>query len=416
MFGQRYILDSIVQAHPNLVNLDANVLQHADSSAYFQKFFKSLDSVYTGTKNKVHIFHIGGSHIQADIYSNRLRTYLQSCGENTMAQRGFVFPYSLAKTNNPANYRIYSEGGNWRGYRNSIRKDSIAWGLSGITAIMDDPVDTLCVEANYKSYTGRPYRFNKLRVFCNTWNDCYNIEPLNNDLVKDVFVDNNNYFVEYDLNDNVEYIELQIRQSDTLANEPFMMMGMEFINDDPGVEYTSIGVNGADFNAFARSAFFEKQLSLYKPDMFIVSIGTNDTYKPSSAFDPEKFRSDYEAFIQMIQRVNPDCAILLTVPNDSYYRRKYPNQNTAKAEKIIYELADKYNMAVWNFYEIMGGLKSSQTWYKHHLMPRDRIHFTRVGYHIKSDLLMKAFVSAWENATGREPGSMFKTVLENAHE
>lgn len=49
-------------------------------------------------------------------------------------------------------------------------------------------------------------------------------------------------------------------------------------------------------------------------------------------------------------------------------------------------------------------------------MPRDRIHFTQRGYHIKSDLLLKAFVGAWEKASNREPGSLLKIILENAHE
>lgn len=416
VLGQRYVLDSVLVEHPDLVNLEANRFLYADSSDYFQRFFKSLDSVYRGEKEKVHIFHIGGSHIQADIYSNRLRTYLQSSGKYTMGQRGFVFPYHLAKTNNPANYKVESGSGNWRGVRNSIKRDTIAWGLSGITAVFEDNLDTLCVEANHKSYTGKPYRFDKFRLFCNTWGQCYEVTPLDSSLVKDIRVDEKNFFVEYALRDKVAYIELEVKKTDSLAKDPFLMMGMEFMNDDPGIEYTSIGVNGADFPSYARSAYFEQQLGLYKPDMFIISIGTNDTYKPASRFEPDKFRSDYEAFIQMIQRINPDCAILLTVPNDSYYRRRYANPNTAKAEEIILELAQKYGMAVWNFYEIMGGFKSSQKWYRYGLMPRDRIHFTRKGYHIKSDILMKAFVTEWEKATGKEPGSMFQTIVENAYE
>lgn len=83
---------------------------------------------------------------------------------------------------------------------------------------------------------------------------------------------------------------------------------------------------------------------------------------------------------------------------------------------MILELAEKYGMAVWDFYEIMGGFRSSQKWYQKRIMPRDRIHFTQRGYHIKSDLLLKAFVGAWEKASNREPGSLLKIILENAHE
>ena len=164
-----------------------------------------------------------------------------------------------------------------------------------------------------------------------------------------------------------------------------------------------------------RSAYFENQLGLYKPDLFIISIGTNDAYMPKADFKPEEFRANYEAFIQMIQRVNPQCAILLTVPNDDYYRRRYANKNTAVQAEIILELAQKYQMATWNFYEIMGGLGSSHKWYKKKLMPRDRIHFTYLGYSIKADLLLKAITDAWAQSTNRNAELLLDT-FKKQHE
>src|SRR5690606_15731483 len=110
----------------------------------------------------------------------------------------------------------------------------------------------------------------------------------------------------------------------------------------------------------------------------------------------------------MIQRINPDCAILLTVPNDDYYKRKHPNSNTAVQQKIIMELAQKYQMAVWDFYEIMGGLGSSNKWYRNKLMPKDRIHFTFLGYNIKGDLFMDALIDAWSNSTKRDKDELLK--------
>ena len=413
--AQRFVLDSVLKVHPDLVNMEANVFKYADSSYYFKHFFRALDSVYEGKKEKVHIFHIGGSHVQADIYPNRLRTYLQSSSEFTMSQRGFVFPFLLANTNNPANYKVTSKT-RWKGMRSSQKRDSIAWGLAGISAVFKDSIDTIRVVANHKSYTKKPYYFNKLRIFYNTWNTGYSIVPLDSSTIVNSRLDNEFHYLEYVFNDSKEEFEFQVIKTDSTTTEPFLMMGMELLNDEPGIEYTSIGVNGADFPSYFRSAFFEKQLRLYKPDMFIVSMGTNDTYMPESHFDVEKFKNNYESFILMIQRVNPECAILLAVPNDSYYLRKQPNPNTVKAEGVILELAEKYGMAVWDFYEIMGGFRSSQKWYQKRIMPRDRIHFTQRGYHIKSDLLLKAFVGAWEKASNREPGSLLKIILENAHE
>lgn len=401
--AQHYVLDSIKPSLGHLINFEANTFKNAENSPAFDLFFAKLDSIYSGKKEKLHIFHIGGSHIQADIYSNKIRTYLQNTNELSQGQRGFVFPFHLAHTNNPTNYRIEANKDLWQGYRSSVTKDSIAWGLSGVTAAFRGLSDTIYIKSNYKNYTKNQYDFNRLRVFYNTWKNDYELTVLNPDLVVSDTLNLDKMYRDYRFKRSVDSVALKIQLKDsTILNPEFALMGMEFMNDNPGIEYTSIGVNGASFYYYKRAAYFEKQLQLYKPDLFIISIGTNDAYMPESRFDAEKFRSNYEEFIQMIQRINPDCAILLTVPNDDYYRRKIPNPNTATQEKIILELAANYKMAVWDLYEIMGGLGSSNKWYKNKLMPRDRIHFTYLGYSIKADLFMDALIEAWSNSTKRD--------------
>lgn len=400
--AQRYVLDSVKPIIENLINHDANTFKFASKSPTFEKFFTKLDSIYSGNLKKLHIIHIGGSHIQADIYSNKIRTYLQNTNELSQGQRGFVFPYHLAHTNNPTNYRITGKKDLWQGYRSSIRKDSIAWGLSGVTAAFRMYEDTLYLKSNYKNYTKRPYDFNRIRVFYNTWKNDYSLKILDSTLVISDTLNSDKMYREFRFNRPVDSVALRIRLKDTTITTPeFAMMGIEFMNENPGIEYTSIGVNGASFEYYKRAVYFEKQLSIYKPDMFIISIGTNDAYMPKSRFDAEKFRANYEALIELIQRVNPNCAILLTVPNDDYYKRKYQNQNTALQQQIIMDLAQKYQMAVWDFYEIMGGLGSSNKWYLKKLMPRDRIHFTFLGYSIKGDLFIDAMIDAWSKVTKR---------------
>ena len=401
-FGQTYILENHKSKFGPLINADANIFKMADNSPTFHRFFAKMDSVYSGKKQKLHIFHIGGSHVQADIYSNKIRTYLQNTNTVSQGQRGFVFPFHLAHTNNPSNYHIEANKLKWQGYRSSIRKDSIAWGLAGITAAFRDKSDTIQIKSNYRNDTNQPYEFNKLRVFYNTWKSDYDLTILNPELVISDTLNLENMYREFRFNKLVEDVDLSIVLKDLNIEYPeFALMGMEFMNDNDGIEYTSIGVNGGSFAYYNRSAYFEKQLQLYKPDLFIIAIGTNDGYMPKSEFDDEKFRAYYEAFMRMIQRANPDCAILLTVPNDAYYQRKIPNPNTATQQKVIMELAEKHNMAVWDLYDIMGGLGSSNKWYQNKLMPRDRIHFTRLGYSIIADLFMDALIDAWAKSTHR---------------
>ena len=148
---------------------------------------------------------------------------------------------------------------------------------------------------------------------------------------------------------------------------------------------------------------------LYTPDLFIISVGTNDAYHPD--FNPEAYKTYYTDFIKLIQKANPNCAVLLTVPNDSYYKKKFPNPRTRIAQKIIYEVAKEQKMAVWDFYEIMGVFNSSQRWYNNKLMPRDRIHFTVMGYRIKADLLLEALAHSWENELQLESNSILNQII-----
>jgi hypothetical protein len=123
-------------------------------------------------------------------------------------------------------------------------------------------------------------------------------------------------------------------------------------------------------------------------------LGTNDTYGKS--FSPERFKLHYINFLTEIKKVSPDAAIIMTVPNDCYYRRRDPLPFTADAEKIIFELAEIYNCGVWDFYAVMGGYNSSYLWHKDKLMQNDLIHFTKKGYLIKGDLFFNALLKAYD--------------------
>ncbi|WP_084050364.1 GDSL-type esterase/lipase family protein [Aquimarina macrocephali] len=407
LMAQTYVIDTIQNKYP-FVNWKANTIKMAENSPAFKTLFRKLDTIAKGGKEDLHVFHIGGSHIQADIYSNRLRSYLQMMSPTAKGQRGFIYPFSIAKTNNPGNYRVKYDG-EWTGYRCSVRKDSVAWGLSGVTAVFKDSVSNVKIIANGNNYHEKMYDFNKIRIFYDNWSTDYEISFKQDSLVSVVKENKEAHFIEYTLHKSVEEIEFCIRKIKDEENAEFLMMGIELMNDNKGIQYTSIGVNGGSFSYYKRCRFFDDQLLLYKPDLFIVSIGTNDAYHPD--FNPDAYKAYYTDLIKLVQKANPNCAVLLTVPNDSYYKKKFPNPRTRIAQKIIYEVAKEQKMAVWDFYEIMGGFNSSKDWYANKLMPRDRIHFTVMGYRIKADLLLQALAHSWENELQLEPDSILNQVI-----
>ena len=409
LLAQKYLLDSIRPSLGHLIKEEYNVLQYADSSANFNKFLVNLDSIYKGKQNSLQIIHIGGSHIQADAYSNKIREYLRNNSPFNESPRGLIFPYRLAGTNNPGNYSVSGNKEKWQRYRSAVKSDSATWGLTGINVTLIADSDTLVIKANHKNNVLKPYYFDKIRLFTDADPSAYcvrltdSLVRITSDTVLSDFA-----IREYVLSDTMQTASLIISYSDSIVDRGFNLMGIELQNSMPGVQYTSIGVNGASFESFARCGLFYKQLSLYKPDLFIVSIGTNDAY--TTDFKADKYRDYYKSLLDSVLKINPECALLLTVPNDSYYRRKYPNRNTSIQQEIIHKLAAEYNAAVWDFYAIMGGLGSSQRWYNNKLMPRDRIHFTPLGYSIKADLLLTALASQWEKAFGYEPGTILNIL------
>ncbi len=405
--AQQYTLPKAKETY-SFINWKANTLKFVDTSPAFEKLFQKLNKVANDEAEDVHVFHIGGSHIQADIYSNRLRTYLQSMSKTAVGQRGFIYPFRMARTNNPSNYKVTSDV-DWKGYRCSIKKDSVAWGLSGVTAVFNDSIANIKIEANYRGYDQQHYDFNKIRIFYDDWTTDYSIGFKEEGLVDTTLQNTTAHFTEFTLTKTLETVDICVERNEHTDDAAFLMMGIELMNDNKGVQYTSIGVNGASFDYYSRCKYFDTQLMLYRPDLFIISVGTNDAYHPD--FNPKAYTAYYEDLIQTIQKANPECAILLTVPNDSYYKRKHPNPRTRIMQKIIYKLAQQYQMAVWDFYEIMGGFNSSRDWYHQKLMPSDRIHFTQLGYRIKADLLLEALTEAWENTLQLPPKSVLNQMI-----
>ena len=99
------------------IDFDQNYFQFpSDSNPNWDSLYENLDSMILLKDRKLQFYHIGGSHIQADIYTHDFRSFIQSNWPGLSGQRGLVFPFNLAKTNNPSNYR-FSSSNTWSGYR-----------------------------------------------------------------------------------------------------------------------------------------------------------------------------------------------------------------------------------------------------------------------------------------------------------
>jgi lysophospholipase L1-like esterase len=339
-------------------------------------------------EGKLNFYHIGGSHLQADIYSHDFRTFLQSNWPGLSGERGLVFPYSLAHTNNPTNYN-FSSPNTWKGFRSvNQRPEDFDYGLSG--AAISCPDSLVVINFKHLRTLVKP-PFDRLRIYHNTGEFPYELNFGDQELlVTELTHFPEMGYTEIRFSDHLDSLDLLFVKS---TSTPFTLelFGFEFLNDLPGITYTAIGINGASLPTYLANANFSRDLQLRAPDLFIFSVGTNDAHCSYEAFDPQVYKANLEKMILQVLHSNPNCAILLTVPNDDYYMRKYPNRNTARQRDVIFQLAAQYQMAVWDFYGIMGELGSSKTWKNAGLMQADYVHFTGTGYHLKGTLLIEAF-------------------------
>ena len=136
---------------------------------------------------------------------------------------------------------------------------------------------------------------------------------------------------------------------------------------------------------------------MVNPDMVIFAVGVNDASGPD--FSPEDFVSRYKSLVSKVRSVNPDCALLFVTNNDNWRRvrrRVYSvNKNTPLVEDAFFRISEDCGGAVWDLFDIMGGLESMKKWEEAGLAKRDKIHFTEEGYSMLGDLLFNALMAKY---------------------
>ncbi|WP_290746279.1 GDSL-type esterase/lipase family protein [Fibrobacter sp. UBA4309] len=115
-----------------------NTIQFPKGDASFTPFFNKMDTLVFENKGQVRILHIGGSHLQADVISGRIREHLIKEYPGASAGRGFIFPYAAARTNTPASYASYYQG-IWDMSKNVRKEITKPLGLLGIAVSTSDP-------------------------------------------------------------------------------------------------------------------------------------------------------------------------------------------------------------------------------------------------------------------------------------
>ena len=379
-----------VGQHP-FVRYKSNHLHYDTAAAPMARFFDKWQRVAETGQGDINIVHIGGSHVQAGTLTNTIRVNLLRAHPGLVGGRGMIFPYSAAaRCNNPSDYRVRCPQ-KMILTRNVYKEHSYPLGLCGIAVTASDSAASIKITL---TDTAIDYATRRIVVIGHSDQGVVPRLQLGDRQVSPSYTDPRTDRFVFNLKSQVDSftVVLPCRQG-----EQFTLTGISLDNRSQGFSYHSIGVNGAAVSDYLRCRNFCRDLRLLHPDLVVFGIGINDAVPVN--FDSAAFRRNYMALVDSVRSVNPDCAFIFITNNDSYRetgRRRYAvNTNGTLVREVCYRLAAETGGAVWDQFEVMGGLRSMDRWRQAKLAQNDRVHFTHAGYRLVGNLFTNALFEAY---------------------
>ena len=413
------------------------------------KFFEKLYLLETAKAGKVRVVHIGDSHIQADLFTGVIRKNLQAKFGN--GGLGFSFPHNLARTNG-SHFIRYSSNESWNNHRITKEKNGSPIGLSGIS--LTTTAKDFAVEINVKD---NAYQFNTLKIISPDNQNLFEvatakktiilesnvpkkiIHKIKNGEALSIIADKYNISTaelkRYNglKSNNIragktlkiptsemqkrsikrsEFIPLSLTEephahsfySETLMDKiylipnksasHFALNGLVFEKNEPGITYSAIGVNGAKASDYNKYPLFFEQTPALQADLFVISLGTNETFDKMPSSD---YMTQLNTFIASLKAKNPNAEVLvMSTPPSLLYRRSLNRFADAYAREINAQ-ATVVNHASWDLFAIMGGMYGVNRNYRQGLMSGDKVHYTKSGYEKQGELFSQALLNAYEN-------------------
>ena len=381
-----------IAQQPPCVHVDRAGLHFPGSRDAQDHFYGLLDSLMAGSGRSVNIWHVGGSHVQAGHFSYRLQERLTTMADSLKGERGFIFPYRIAKTNSDKSFRTSFTGEWLSAMAASTHKDlNPRFGIMGIAAQTSDSLATVGIGLNISADT--LWRFNRFRIL--GYASSPDVRPylVSGSDTLDFVIDTETQSYLFDLPAETDTVTIGFHIPE---GQSFTLTGTEPISGRKGINYYCSGVNGARLTTWLEQCpDLPRDLQLVKPDLAIFAVGINDSACKAVDFKPEVFKENYRRLIRLIREQSPDCAFVFITNNDSYRyisRGMTYNHNGPTVQKAMFELAKEYGAAVWDVYDIMGGKDSVIKWRDAGLVKSDRLHFTQEGYVLLGDMLYNALV------------------------
>ncbi|NDW18608.1 LysM peptidoglycan-binding domain-containing protein [Dysgonomonas sp. 216] len=175
------------------------------------------------------------------------------------------------------------------------------------------------------------------------------------------------------------------------GSETYNLNGVVLENDNSGVIYHAIGINGTKVSDFNKHPLFFNQLNILAPDLIVISLGTNESFGKWSEVN---FMNQINKMINNIRKQNINAPILIMTPPPSLFRKSLPNDFVKTYSQALLKMND---CIIWDLFSKTGGLSAPLKKGNEHLMARDKVHYTKEGYNIQGNLFSSEFLKAYNN-------------------
>ncbi|PSL48810.1 lysophospholipase L1-like esterase [Chitinophaga niastensis] len=356
--------------------------------------------------NVISILHLGDSHVQAGYFPLSTGTLLQQ--QFGYAGRGYVFPYSVAGTNGPEDFK-WSSTVRWQSERVVDRNKSTVLGPGAITISTQNNAPALSFSG--KPDAGMDNNFRKVKLLYDAGNtNSTVVVPDAEVTVTATPFPGSSTISMATLNFQQTSSSFQVRWEGT-GSGPFRFYGAVMENGHNGILYHSIGINGAMYQQYNEvNNTLLAQMAVLQPQLVIISLGTNEAY---GRLDPLAFRNEIDKTVQLIRQQNPSVNILLTTPPDCmrvvhkatrkkigkrkyrtiYHTAYYPNPYISMVTQQLMGYAKQHGIACWNFNAVNKAQKDrfAGAW------APDHIHFNARGYQLQGQLLYEALQQSYSH-------------------
>ena len=346
------------------------------------------DSIPDSVSLKMHIMHIGDSHIQAGHFSEALRSAVQEIFGN--GGRGCIAPLRMAGTNQPSDYSISSpQRVAQKGRITSRNRSRLEIGVTGIATKFSQRKVTLEIGVKHADD-----RFSSISLL-HAAGSGYSQATINGEILQASCP--SKFLSTFSLSGGEEHITL--RGID--ASSEFW--GVFLSNSNNGAIVSSIGNNSACYSHYNQISNFAEQMACLSPQLVIISLGTNEAF---GRFSEQEITSQIHTLVSKLQRAMPQVHILLTTPMECDRRRRTgrrrrrrvsfsTNDNCRLVRNVIIKYGKEHNVPVWDLYAVAGGNGSASKWVQAGLLSsRDHVHCSTRGYTLQGELLSEALIHA----------------------